>query len=749
MKKSSLSEIELLAPAGNMASALAAFDAGADAVYCGLKQFNARERSENFTVHEMAKLIAYAHRNKKRVHVTFNTLVRESELPSAAELLAILTDLRPDAVIVQDIGIVSVIRDFFPDLVIHASTQMGIHNSAGLQIAREMGASRVILERQVTLDEIRAMTGNGRRLPVELEVFIHGALCGCLSGACLFSSWLGGSSGNRGRCKQPCRRCYFDAADTEKKQGAFLFSTDDLCAVDLLDDFREAGVCSFKIEGRLRRADYVSRTVAAYRRVMDADPAHRAQARKEAGEILRGAYTRKLSLGFYTVKSMENLVRRDASGPSGLYCGKVATVRSGGFTANLTKRLHVGDTIRVQALSDSGDGATLSILRLLVNGKPAMKVLPGETCFIGTEKTVAKDALIYKTGESASDYAKRIAALPEPRTALNLDISLSRSLVSVTVRNLAQTMHWETPVSFPEALKNPLRTETLREEFSASASECFLLDDCHVSIAGNPFVPAGELKKIRRAFWQWADASIAQENAVWKGKAALEKFSCFRRSRRPGNAPLFPDCAALGKNMRGIPGAAAARDLADVQSPDEEVILPFFVPESGLDALRAEVRERIRQGSRVFRVTSLFQFALLKEPDLTIKTSFPLPVANSMALLACRRLGASGAQAWVELGDDDLRDLCAHAELPVECYAFGRPSLFATRALLPGLRGGIADIRDNRFFLREKGILTMILPDRPLKIEPDKTLCSRFLDLRNARMDEPETVEFNFRRGLS
>ncbi len=312
MRKNQLSEIELLAPAGNMASALAAFDAGADAVYCGLKQFNARERSENFTAREMAKLIEYAHRNGKRVHVTFNTLVRESELLSAAESLAVLTDLRSDAVIVQDIGIVSVIRDFFPDLVIHASTQMGIHNSAGLESACAMGVKRVILERQVTLGEISAMTGNGTRLPLELEVFVHGALCCCLSGSCLFSSWLGGWSGNRGKCKQPCRRRYFRAEEPAEKQGAFLFSPDDLCAVDLLEEFRKAGVCSFKIEGRLRRADYVSRTVAAYRRVMDASPEHRVLARKEAKEILRGTYTRKLSLGFYTADSAENLVRRDA-----------------------------------------------------------------------------------------------------------------------------------------------------------------------------------------------------------------------------------------------------------------------------------------------------------------------------------------------------------------------------------------------------------------------------------------------------
>ena len=213
MRKDDLSGIELLAPAGNMASALAAFDAGADAVYCGLKKFNARDRSENFTPQEMSKLIAYAHKNGKKVHITFNTLIKEPEIPAAAEELSMLADMGPDAVIVQDIGILAMIRDFFPSLTIHASTQMGFHNSAGLELASKTGAKRVILERQVTLDEINKMTDYGNKLPLELEVFVHGALCCCLSGSCLFSSWSGGWSGNRGKCKQPCRRQYFNVGD--------------------------------------------------------------------------------------------------------------------------------------------------------------------------------------------------------------------------------------------------------------------------------------------------------------------------------------------------------------------------------------------------------------------------------------------------------------------------------------------------------------------------------------------------------
>ena len=185
-----------------------------------------------------------------------------------------------------------------------------------------------------------------------------------------------------------------------------------------------------------------------------------------------------------------------------------------------------------------------------------------------------------------------------------------------------------------------------------------------------------------------------------------------------------------------------------MQSPSEEVILPSFVPESGLDSLRASIRERILQGSRVFRITSLFQFALLKESGVTLRTTFPFPAANSFAVLECRRLGASGVQAWIELGAGDLRDLSRHAALPLELYAYGRPPLFATRAFLHAA-GGIADVRDNRFTLRKNGVLTVILPERPMRIEEEIASYSHFIDLRHARADETETSEFNFRRGLS
>ena len=165
---------ELLAPAGNLETAFAAYDAGADAVYCGLGKFNARERAQNFTPDSLARLLDYAHGRGRKLYLTLNTLVKETELSEVAAYLAELAKLRPDALIVQDLGVLNLAREYFPSLVLHASTQMGIHNSAGVATAARLGIRRVILERQVTLDELRKIAA---RSTLELEVFIHGSLC--------------------------------------------------------------------------------------------------------------------------------------------------------------------------------------------------------------------------------------------------------------------------------------------------------------------------------------------------------------------------------------------------------------------------------------------------------------------------------------------------------------------------------------------------------------------------------------------
>lgn len=263
-------EIELLAPAGSYETFCAVLRAGADAVYLGGSQFGARAYADNFTENELLAAIDYAHIHGRSVYLTVNTLFKEEELENR-----LYDYLRPyyeqglDAVIVQDMGALSLIRREFPDMEIHTSTQMTVTGAEGAAYMKSLGASRVVTARELSLSEIRRIH---EETGVELESFVHGALCYCYSGQCLLSSMLGGRSGNRGRCAQPCRLPYevYDAAGKKcGVQGEFVLSPKDLCTIDMIPQLSENGVYSFKIEGRMKQAEYAAGVVSVYRSYID------------------------------------------------------------------------------------------------------------------------------------------------------------------------------------------------------------------------------------------------------------------------------------------------------------------------------------------------------------------------------------------------------------------------------------------------------------------------------------------------
>ncbi len=270
MKQIQKKEIELLAPAGSYETFRAVIRAGADAVYLGGSRFGARAYADNLGEEELCAAIDHAHRQGVRVYLTVNTLFKEEELRT--ELYPYLLPYYRqglDAVIVQDLGAVALIREAFPGLSIHTSTQMTVAGAAGAAYMKELGADRVVAAREMSLAEIRELHG---RVDVEIESFVHGALCYCYSGQCLLSSMLGGRSGNRGRCAQPCRLPY-EVFDERMRpvnaRGAYVLSPKDLCTIASIPDLAEAGVYSFKIEGRMKRAEYAAGVVSVYRRYVD------------------------------------------------------------------------------------------------------------------------------------------------------------------------------------------------------------------------------------------------------------------------------------------------------------------------------------------------------------------------------------------------------------------------------------------------------------------------------------------------
>ena len=268
---------ELLAPAGDMECLYAAVAAGADAIYVGGKRFGARAFAKNFEMDELALAVRYCHLHRVKLYVTLNTLIEDREMADAVEYAASLYRIGVDALIVCDVGVIKEIRRCVPELELHASTQMSLHNTLGVKAAAELGVSRAVLARELSLDEIRSAVDNS---PLEIEVFLHGALCVCYSGQCLFSSMVGGRSGNRGECAQPCRLPY--------NGGKYPLSLKDLSLADHIPSLIESGVTSLKIEGRMKSPDYVYTVVGIYRRLLDEGRV----ATLEEKDALRRAFSR-------------------------------------------------------------------------------------------------------------------------------------------------------------------------------------------------------------------------------------------------------------------------------------------------------------------------------------------------------------------------------------------------------------------------------------------------------------------------
>ena len=253
---------EILAPAGDKNSAFAAINAGADAIYLGLKQFSARSSAENFGVEEFAEVVKTAHLFGVKVYVAMNTLVKNTELEAFLRSAAEAWNNGADALIVSDIFVGKFLKQSFPQICLHLSTQAGVCNAYGARLAKEYGFDRVILARETAIEDIREIAQI-----IETEVFVQGALCTCFSGQCYFSSFAGGNSGNRGKCKQPCRKRYSIDRDGFDEY-AYRLSLSDLSVGANISKLIDAGVCSFKIEGRMRRPEYVSAAVGYYKNIL-------------------------------------------------------------------------------------------------------------------------------------------------------------------------------------------------------------------------------------------------------------------------------------------------------------------------------------------------------------------------------------------------------------------------------------------------------------------------------------------------
>ena len=484
---------EILAPAGDKNSALAAINSGADAIYLGLKQFSARSSADNFDLSQLKEIINYAAIFGVKVHVAMNTLVKQSEVSSFLSSVCEVWNAGADAIIMQDIFLGRAVHEAFPQIVLHLSTQAGVCNEYGARLAKEFGFSRVILARETAFEDIQKITDI-----IETEVFVQGALCTCFSGQCYLSSFAGGNSGNRGRCKQPCRKLYsIDRSGFEER--AYRLSPSDLCAGENIIKLKEAGVYSFKIEGRMRRPEYVAAAVDYYKSILSGGEGDLSVLKRTYN---RGNYTRGLAFG-----QDKSFLSPAVQGHMGEYVGTVKIV--GGRALCKSPARFV-----------KGDG-----FKILRSGKEVCGAVYDGDCrggfYLGSTKRLKNGDKVFVTTDTSLNQR-----LLSKRRLLTADIFArfcegEYPLVSINGCEYVGRQKLE------RAQNRPLNEEDIITCFRKVGELPFKVIFGNVQVEGAPFMNMAALNAFRREAYENFIAHITfKEHFPAEGEIAVPEVTC-------------------------------------------------------------------------------------------------------------------------------------------------------------------------------------------------------------------------------
>lgn len=763
---------ELLSPAGSLEAFFAAMEKGADAVYAGLKDFSARAKAKNFTLSQMERMTAYAHGIGKKLYVTLNTLVKEAELPQLIDTLAALEAMRVDGVILQDMAVARLAREFFPGIPLHASTQMTIHNSLGVRQLEELGFERVVLARELHLDEIATIVAASR---AEIECFIHGALCFSFSGQCFFSSFLGGHSGNRGRCAQPCRRQY----KHKGKEGYYL-STNDFSSIEMIPALIKAGVASLKIEGRMKSAEYVASVIGAYRMVLDAPEDSYDTAVAEAKALLRLSFGRVPTKGFLASQNPTDISTPSIKGATGRYLGDIREIRGNRISFETRDRLHVGDRVRVQPKTDMA-GRAFTVKDLFIGNQKVMNVK--ENTLVSTPSPFPfklGDSVFKVSSETAftmSENAclRRLEGAKPESIPCSLKLWHADETLQVEARVAGATFRSEFALGPLEASRSTDMEGVLRAQFSRTGDTRFSL----VSLLAPDFpallIPPPRLKEIRRTFYSALAeklqgelrerASLGREAALaalipkrpapFKGKEELlvkvEQVKDWYESHREiVNTVILPVSKA---NMHQLP--QFARKLKDGESIVWQ--LPFIIFEADLPFFRQSVDAILRAGFRRFELTNLSHFQFFKGTDAELSTDYRLFSLNSQALLTWQELGAVRATLYIEDDRDNIRLLLASDLKIVRGILLYAPvPVITSKIAIKEIRGEapLSSDRGDLYNVKVKDHLTVVNAQTPLALtqyrnELRQMGCGCYLlDLSQLLPQERERALEAYRRGV-
>lgn len=651
--------VELLAPAGQIDSGYAAFAHGADAVYLGLTQFSARAEAQNFTPDAFAGFVKYAHENAKRVLVAVNTVFFENEKESLIDTLQTIESAGADGVIVQDIGTARLMKRYFPNLRMHGSTQMAVHNREGVEALRDMGFKRVVLARELTLDEIRDIC----RVPgIEKEVFIHGALCYSYSGLCLFSAIYAGRSANRGKCVYPCREAF-----TVENETKHVFSMKDMAQNENVRLLEQAGVTALKIEGRKKSPLYVAAVTDYYRSILDGCRDKRVLDAKR--DNIRCVFSRPTTDFYLKGRKNFGVIDTEIVGHRGLPAGKVEGLSTRGGVKAVRFKTAVGierfDGIQID-LPKSERPFGFSAENLRVNGKNAFKAAAGETVEIALPDTapfIPVGAAVYLASSGA---VKRAYPFETPKAEpvgigdIDVAVSVRSDLVSASAFGATETAAG----TFSPARSADAAQKAFADAFSKTGGTGLTLAGLSVDNPDKLFVPLSVLNDLRRRLYERAAAVLSAEKQT--RRARQKEKILHREALSPSEKTVETsyivktDDALLAAELMNEPVAEAVfeigvhTDTAFFDGFDREKIrfaLPAVARAWETAKLEQKARELLAAGFKKFEIANVWGLTVFKGADVDLNFDWPVYAANSSAARMALELGASGFTVSPETPD--------------------------------------------------------------------------------------------------
>lgn len=676
-----MNEIELLAPVGSFDALKAAVQNGANAVYLGGKDFSARASANNFDREELIEAVKYAHIRDVRVFVTTNTLIKQDEIEDFVEYAKFLYDIDVDALIMQDIGVAMLIHDLLPDFELHASTQMVAHSLEDVQYLESIGFKRVVLARELTVDEIKYICDNTN---VDIEIFVHGALCVCYSGGCLMSSMIGNRSGNRGRCAQPCRQKYtmIDISTGEEihSNGEYLLSTKDLNTIEDVDKIIETGVLSLKIEGRMKKPEYVATVINSYRNAIDEYQAtKKVNISTETMEDLYTIFNRKFTKGLILGEVGEDVMNSNVPNNQGLYVGKVVDYNK------KSKRLK----IKLEGTLKKGDGINLGggTIGRIIKGKEIAQIgYKGETIELDFIGEARKNQPVFKTSDTnLIDKAQKTYTQDKEfaKSLIDAEITIKLGeypeLKLIDKNNNSVTVKGDKLVE--KALKVALGEEKIETQIKKLGNTPYELDDLKINLDEGVSMPISLINQMRREAIELLDeARIPVKGRAYKDskiKYSPKKYAKDTNSNskirvKINNIEALKSIINLDIDMIYYEDVATLEQAMAMATANNKKLI-YSAPR----IVRNKEYKRLEKSNEYCKenvqISALGQVKYYKEnsENVSFDVDYYLNPFNSETINHYKKEGATTVCISQELNIHEIKETTKYTDMEIETVAYG------------------------------------------------------------------------------